>query len=383
MRKELIRKRIPVSGPWITKKEADYVARAAKEAWYDNANMYHQKFEKAFADYIGAKYAMCLPSCTSAIHLSLLALGIGKGDEVIVPDITWIASAAPVTYVGATPVFADIDERTWCLSAESVENLVTSKTKAIISVDLYGGMPDMDALRNIAKKNKIAIIEDAAQAIGSEYKARRAGSLGDTGVFSFHGAKTLTTGEGGMLVTDNRKVYDRCLILRDHGRTPGDPLFFNREIAFKYKMSSLQAAFGLAQLERIEELLAKKLQIFLWYKDNLNGVSGITINYEPPGVKNTFWMPTIILNSSMGIQKTEFMRRMAERDIDCRPFFYPLSSLPAYGKLKQAASARKRNSVSYRLSPYGVNLPSALSIDKSSVKQVCEVLKSILYGSRY
>src|SRR2546425_644031 len=210
--------RIPVAGPWITKKEIDYVTDAATNAWFENANMYHERFEKAFAEYAGTRFALTLPSCTSAIHLSLAALGIGPGDEVVVPDVTWIASAAPVSYVRATPVFADIDPETWCLSADSFEACVTPKTKAVIPVDLYGNMPDMDAIRSVARRHGVAIIEDAAAAIGAEYKGRKAGTFGDTGVFSFHGSKTLTTGEGGMLITDREDIYRRCLVLGPHGR---------------------------------------------------------------------------------------------------------------------------------------------------------------------
>src|SRR6266853_4391630 len=214
--------RILVSGPSITQKEIDYVTDAVTNAWYEKANIYHDRFEAAFADYVGVKHAICLPSCTSAIHLSLVAMRIGPGDEVIIPDITWIASAAPITYVRATPVFADVDHRTWCLSAESFRDCITSRTKAVMPVDLYGGMPEMDAIREIAREHQVAIIEDAAEAIGSTYKGRRAGGFGDISVFSFHGSKTLTTGEGGMLLTDDEDMFRRCLFLRDHGRQPGD-----------------------------------------------------------------------------------------------------------------------------------------------------------------
>jgi len=209
MRKEIAAKRIPVAGPWITQKEADYVADAAAHAWYANAHMYHDRFEKAFAEYLDVQLAVCLPSCTSAIHLSLLALGVGAGDEVIIPDITWIASAAPITYVGATPVFADIDPQTWCLSASSFEECITPRTRAVIPVDLYGNMPDMEPILRIAQRHRVAVVEDAAEAIGAEYKGSKAGSFGETGVFSFHGSKTLTTGEGGMLVTGDARIHQR------------------------------------------------------------------------------------------------------------------------------------------------------------------------------
>ena len=273
--------RIPVAGPSVTDKEVAYVAEAARTAWYSSAGEYQRRFEDAFAEYVGRKYAVSLPSCTSALHLSLVALGIGTGDEVIVPDATWIGSSAAISYVGASPVFADVDRDTWCLDAVSLANAITERTRAVIVVDLYGGMPDMDALLKIAADRGVAVVEDAAEATGSEYHGRRAGSFGATGVFSFHGSKTLTTGEGGMLVTDDHSIYERVGVLRDHGRQPGDTGFFNGEVAFKYKMSGLQAAFGLAQLERVDELVSMKRQIFQWYEDRLAGVEGIQLNAEP------------------------------------------------------------------------------------------------------
>jgi perosamine synthetase len=371
--------RIRVAGPWITQKEIDYVTDAVTNAWYGNANMYHERFEKAFANYIGVQFAISLPSCTSAIHLSLLALGVGPGDEVIVPDITWIASAAPITYVGAMPVFCDIDPLTWCLSVKSFEQWITPKTRAVIPVDLYGNMPDMDAVRTVAKQNNVAIIEDAAEAIGSEYKGKKGGSFGDTGVFSFHGSKTLTTGEGGMLVTDREDIYKRVLTLRDHGHKPGDKIFWNMEIGYKYKMSSMQAALGLAQLERIEELIAKKQDIFNWYQAELGGLEGVNLNDEPPGTKNAYWMVTVIWDRKFGVIKDRVIQLMGEKNIDCRPFFHPLSSLPAYDNMEQAKQSRQRNHITYQLSPYGINLPSALNMTEARVKYVCDTFKEILH----
>lgn len=370
-------KRIPVAGPWITQKEIDYVTDAVTNAWYENANIYHQRFEKAFAEYLGVRFGVALPSCTSAIHLSLLALGIGPGDEVIVPEATWIATAAPISYVGATPVFADIDPLTWCLSPQAFEACLSPRTKAVIPVDLYGGVPDWDAIRAIASRHHVFIIEDAAEAIGSEYKGRKAGSFGETGVFSFHGSKTLTTGEGGMLVTDREDVYQRVLQLRDHGRRPGDTLFWNYEVAHKYKMSSMQAALGLAQLERIDELLARKIEIFQWYQEELKDLAEVTLNYQPPGSKNTYWMVTIVWTPRYYLSKVQLISLLKERNIDCRPFFFPLSSLPAYENSTEAQLARQRNAVSYRISERSINLPSALNLSREDVKYVCDVLRNI------
>ena len=369
---------IPISGPWITQKEIDYVTDAVTNAWYANANIYNERFEKTFAEYLGIKFAISLPSCTSAIHLSLLSLGVGAGDEVIVPDLTWIASSAPISYVGATPVFADVDEKTWCLSAKSFEQLISAKTKAVIPVELYGNMPDMDSICEIAHRHGIAVIEDAAEAIGSEYEGRKAGSFGDTGVFSFHGSKTLTTGEGGMLVTNHEDIYRRSLFLRDHGRNPDDKMFWNTEVAYKYKMTSMQAALGLAQLERIDELVERKRQIFDWYRSELGNIQGITLNYEAHNTKNTYWMVTVVIAEKFGLKKEELMDSMSEKGIDCRPFFYPLSSIPAYQDLEQAKQARQRNRNAYKISPYGINLPCGMNMTKEKVGHVCDVLKSVL-----
>jgi perosamine synthetase len=370
--------RIPVAGPWITQKEIDYVADAAANAWYADANVYHERFERAFAEYVGRRHAVALPSCTSAIHLALAALGVGPGDEVVVPDATWIASSAPVTYVGATPVFADMDERTWCLSAESFAECITPRTKAVIPVDLYGGMPDWDAVLDVARRAGVAVVEDSAEAVGSEYRGRKAGSFGDASVFSFHGSKTLTTGEGGMLLTDDEELFRRALFLRDHGRRPGDKMFYNREVAYKYKMSSMQAALGLAQLERVEELLERKRHIFGWYEERLRGLEGVTLNHEAEGTRNVYWMVTVILDPGLGLTKERLMEALSERGVDCRPFFHPLSSIPAYQGTEQAALARARNRVSYRLTPYGLNLPSGLNMTREKVGAVCDALEDVL-----
>jgi len=378
MHSGLTMERIPVSGPWITAKEIAYVTDAVTNAWYGNANVWHERFERSFAEYVGVKHAIALPHCTAAIHLSLLALKVCPGDEVIVPDCTWIASAAPITYVGATTVFADIDPLTWCLDAGSFEACITPRTKAVIPVNLYGNMPDWDAIRAVAARHRIPIIEDAAESIGSEFNGRRAGSFGLTGVFSFHGSKTLTTGEGGMLVTDDDAIRTRALFLRDHGRPPGDRLFHNTEVAYKYKMSSMQAALGTAQVERVEELISRKREIFAWYAAELVGLPGLTLNYEDRRTKNTYWMVTAILDERFGLKKDRLMELFSAEGIDCRPFFHPLSSLPAYEQQPQAAAARARNHNSYSLSPRAINLPSALNLTRDQVARVCHTVRRIL-----
>jgi perosamine synthetase len=366
--------RIPVAGPWITQREIDYVAEAAGAAWYGNANVYQQRFEAAFARYVGRRFAIALPSCTSAIHLALLAIDVGGDDEVIVPDATWIATSAPISYVGATPVFADIDRRTWCLSLPSLEQAMTPRTRAVIPVNLYGGMPDYDLILDAAARKRIVVIEDAAESIGSVYRGKRAGSFGLASVFSFHGSKTLTTGEGGMLLTDDEALYERCRMLADHGRRKGDRAFWNAEIGQKYKMSSLQAALGLAQLERVEELVARKREIFGWYRSALEQAPGITLNAEPYATTNSVWMVTAVIDAALGWMKEDLANALAADGIDTRPFFYPLSSLPAYAASPHAAVAAKRNLIAYDISPRAINLPSPLSLTEDQVGFVCDRL---------
>jgi perosamine synthetase len=369
--------KIPVSGPWITQKEIDYVTDAVSTAWYGNANVYHERFETAFARYIGTGHAIALPSCTSAIHLSLLALGIGPGDEVIVPETTWIASSAPVTYVGATPVFADVDPQSWCLSAEAFARCITPRTRAVIPVDLYGNTSDWDAIREVAVAHGVAIIEDAAEAIGTRWRGTPCGAFGHTGVFSFHGSKTLTTGEGGMLVTDDSSLRDRILFLRDHGRPAGDTTFTNTEVAWKYKMSSMQAALGLAQLERVEELVSRKREIFGWYRDGLAHRTDLTLNHEADGAFSTYWMVTGLFPEACGT-KFDIIRRLSEAGIDSRPIFSPLSSLPAYAATASALGAQNRNPVAYRIGARGVNFPSGFNLDADAVARICAEVCRIL-----
>ncbi len=366
--------RIPVSGPWITEREIAYVTDAVTHAWYSQANVWHDRFESAFARHLGRKFVTALPSCTSGLHLSLAALGIGPGDEVIVPECTWIATSAPISYVGATPVFADIDPVTWCLSAESLARHITPRTRAVIPVDLYGSMPDYGALGSVVEHRRIALIEDAAEAIGAEFGGKPAGSFGLAGVFSFHGSKTLTTGEGGLLATDDESFFRRVLYLRDHGREPGDRFFFNTAVGFKYKMSALQAALGLAQLERVGELIERKRQIFGWYRDRLSAVTGLTLNAEPAGTRNGFWMVTVVWDAAWGIDKNALQLELDADGIDTRPFFHPLSSLPAYRNAASAHGARERNPVAYDIASRALNLPSALNLTEDQVDRVCRTL---------
>lgn len=361
---------IPSTGPSITKKEIKYVAQAAKDGWNENYRKYIDLFEKKFAAYIGRKYALATSSCTGALHLSYLALGLKKGDEVIVPNITWIASVEPLYYIGAKLVFVDINPETWCLDSTDIEKRITKKTRAILVVDLYGSMPNMNSILKIAKKYNLKIIEDAAEAVGCEYYGKKAGSFGNVSCFSFHGSKTLVTGEGGMLLTDNKKIIDKARYFYDHCKDP-KKAFWNLGIGYKYKMSNFQAACGLAQLERIKELTEKKRKIFFWYKRRLADIPEIKLNAEPPRTKNTYWMVTIVVDKKYDIDKEKLMKEFSKFNIQTRPFFYPLSLLPPI--------KRKANTpVSFDISSRAINLPCGQNITEKQVNYICNSLLEIL-----
>lgn len=369
---------IPVAGPSITEAEIAAVTEAARTGWYEGAGAQQRRFEQAFAAHLGRRHALSLPSCTSGLHLALAAAGVGPGDEVIVPELTWIATAAPIRYLGAEPVFADVDAATLCLSAEAVEAAINPRTKAIISVDLYGNMPDYAALEALADRHELALIEDAAQAIGSRWRGRPAGGFGLAACFSFHGTKTLTTGEGGMLVTDSDELRERVLVLRDHGRQPGDVTFTNAEVGFKYKMSGLQAALGLAQLERVDELVAGKRRLHARYREGLAELAGLRLSEPGPGVEDSHWMTLALVDPALGLDKLALMDRLRERGVDSRPLFHPLSALPAFADAPSAAGARARNPRAYAAAPWGINLPSALRLSEAEVDRVCAALIEIL-----
>jgi len=345
-------KKILYSKPSIGELEKQYVCDAIENGWGDSCYDYIYKFQDRYKEYLGVKHAIATSSCTGAIHIALKTIGIEPEDEVIVPDATWIASVAPITYLCAKPVFVDVLESTWCIDPIEIEKAITPKTKAIIAVHLYGNMCEMNEIMTIAKKHNLYVIEDSAEAIGSEYKGKRAGSIGDFGVFSFHGTKTITTGEGGMLVTNNDYLFEKASILHDHGRDPKiKKTFWAEKIGFKYKMSNLQAALGYAQMQRINDLVKKKIEIFNMYKSELSKIDGIVMNYEQEYVKNSYWMPTIILDEKLTINRDEFIDYLNSFGIGARPFFYPISNFPELNK-------NKENKMSNKLGKNGINLPS-------------------------
>lgn len=360
---------IQTAGPSISQKEVDYVLDAVKNGWYENWSGYINKFEEEFAKYIGTKYAISTSSCTGALHLILASLRIRKGDEVIVPDTTWVATANVVKYVNAEPVFVDVDRDTYTMSHESLENAITDKTKAIIPVHLYGHPANMDPIMEIANEYGLYIIEDAAPSIGAEYKGKKVGTFGDAAAFSFQGAKLMVTGEGGMLVTDDDDIYDIAASIANQGRDPHID-FWIREIGLKYKMSNLQAALGLAQLERIDDLIEKKKKIYSWYKNCLSEIEGLQLSIEKEWAKSIHWMTSLVINDSINIEREYLRKKLLEARIDTRPLFPPISQFPMFNNYN--------NPNSEFLYRRGINLPSALNLTEKDVNFVSKNIIKIV-----
>lgn len=365
--------RIYYTKPSITKLEVKYAADAAKNGWGENCYKYIYRFEELFRKHLGIKYSVATSSCTGALHMGLAALGIKPGDEVILSDINWIASAAPVTYLEAKPVFVDIRPDTWCINPARIEAAITSKTKAIIAVHLYGNLCEMDEIMAIGKKHNLAVIEDAAEALGSVYKGEKAGSIGDFGVFSFHGTKTVTTGEGGMFVTDDPSLYEKVLTLSNHGRARGQTKqFWPDMVGFKYKMSNIQAAIGCGQMERIDELIEKKREIFFSYYNFFKKVDCIKMNPIPvaPETQYGYWMPTVVFDNRIKFDRGKLLEIFKQNNIDARVFFYPLSMMPMFQE-------KKENVVSYDIYNRAINLPSYHDMSDDDLSRVKKIIQNI------
>ena len=362
-------KMILTAGPSVTQKEIDYVTDAITNGHDEHWGDYIKRFEAKIAQYLGVKYAIATSSCTGAMHIALRTLGIKEGDEVIMPDMSWVATASVVTYVGATPVFADINEDSWCISPASIRKRITERTKAIMPVHLYGHPCNMTEIISIAREYNLMILEDAAPSLGAEYNHRKTGSFGHFGAFSFQGAKILSTGEGGMLVTDDYELFNRALHFANHGRSGSG--FDISEVGYKYKMSNLQAAWGLAQLERIGELVGKRQQIFEWYRHELKGVDGLQLNKFINYIESpNYWMTSIVLKKDFGITRDELMTKLYGHGIDTRPFFPQMGSFVMFKSYN--------NPVAKYYGRNGINLPSGHNLMHEEVIYVCDCLKKIL-----
>lgn len=362
---------ILTAGPSISNKEIFYANDAAANGWNNSWSKYLDKFEEKFADYIGSKYAIATSSCTGALQIALMALDIGPGDEVIVPDLTWVSTANAVKFVGATPIFADVEFNSWNLDPNSVQKLINNNTKAIMPVHMYGNPASMNKISSLAKKYKLYIIEDAAPAIGASFNGKTIGNFGDFSGFSFQGAKLLVTGEGGMLVTSNYDLYKKARKIWDQGRNPKKTFWIDGP-GVKFKMSNIQAAIGLGQLERADELIAMKRRIFSWYYEELSQFKDIQLHQEIDGAKGIYWMSSIFLNSEAKLERNLLIKKLRENKIDSRPVFPAISQYPIWPK-KQAPKITALN-----IGNRSINLPSGVCLKKDEVIFISKTLRNLL-----
>ena len=360
---------ILTAGPSISPREVNYATDAARSGWNNQWNKYLKEFEGAFGDYVGCKYALATSSCTGALHIALAALGIGPGDEVIVPDITWVATANAVLYVGATPVFCDIHKDTWVMDVKSARSLITSKTKAIMPVHLYGHPCDMEAVLALAKEYSLYVVEDAAPSIGAEYHNQRTGSFGHFAAFSFQGAKLAVTGEGGMLVCNDEALYKKAYAIWDQGRAPGT--FWIQSNGLKYKMSNIQAAIGLGQIQRNDAMVRAKRRIFEWYCEGLQGVPHLSLSKEPINTRSIYWMSSVLLQEKSPIGRDALIAELKNHKIDTRPVFPAISQYPIW-PMKQTPQP-----VAKHVGDNAINLPSGVCLKREEVEYVCATIRNI------
>lgn len=364
---------IPVSAPSITSVEVDTVCDAVRSGWVSSKGAYIERFEREFATVCNAPYATSAANGTVALHLALLALGIGEGDEVLLPTFTFVGTASPILYLKAKPVFVDVDPRHWCIDPERIERYITKRTKAIIVVHLYGHPADMDPIREIASRHGLYVIEDAAEAHGADYRGKPVGGLSDISIFSFYGNKIITTGEGGALVSQQHDLIERANFFKNHGMDPVQR-YWHPELGYNYRMTNLQAALGVAQLTRMRELLGKKRHIAEKYK-SLLAQAPITFQDEMAWARSSNWMVSVVPDrvSNRELRDT-LICRLLERGIETRPLFYPIHHFPTYQSFANDGDFPVSNELCYR----GINLPSGADLSDREIEMVAHELVSVL-----
>ncbi len=365
---------IPVCEPLLTGKEIEYVTDCLKTNWISSKGKYIEKFENGFAEYCGAKHGISASNGTTALHLALASLGIGKGDEVIIPTFTMIATAFSVAYCDATPVVVDSEPGTWNMDVGQIEGRITDRTKAIMPVHIYGHPCDMDRINEIAKKHNLLVVEDAAEAHGGEYKGRKAGNLSDVGCFSFYANKIITTGEGGMVVTNDDAIAERARSLKDLSHMK-NKRFLHDMVGYNYRMTNIQAAIGLAQLEKLDEFAEMRRKNARLYNELLSDVRGITTPVEKDYAKNVYWMYSITVGKEFGMTRDELMKKLAEKGIETRAFFIPVHRQPAF--LEMGLFKGESYPVSEEISGTGLYLPSSSGLKEDEINTVCNAIKDI------
>ena len=360
-------KKISFAGPWITQKELDYVNDAAKNGWYGTYDKHVKLLEKTVCDYLPRKHSLATHCCTNALHTSCAALGLKGGDEVICTDFSWVATAYAIVYTGAKPVFVDIEADSWCIDPAAIEKAITPETKAIMMVHTFGHPAQMDEIMEFARKHNLAIIEDAAPSLGSKFKGRRTGTFGDISCFSFQGGKIAVASEGGILATDNEELFKKAELFASMGRTDSKATFWSDFVGFQYTMGNLPAAMALGQVERIDELVANKRNIFSWYEKRLSDVEGIFLVKEKKDCFSNYTYPSILLKDSVKADRDGVVKALKEKNIHCRPAFPKMSLFPAH-------EARYPNPVCTNVSARGISLPAAHNLTEEDVEFVCDSL---------
>lgn len=355
----------PVYQPSLGKKEKDNVLECLDSTWISSKGKFITQFENSFSEFVGINHSVAVCNGTVAIHVALLALGIGEGDEVIVPSFTYIASVNAIKYTGAKPVFVDSDTATWQIDPEKIEGKISKNTKAIMAVHLYGQPCEMDTILSIAKKFKLYLVEDCAEAFGSLYKGKHVGTFGDISTFSFFGNKTITTGEGGMVVTNDSALHEKSVHLKGQGLAK-DREYYHDIVGYNYRMTNICAAIGCAQLERANELIEKKTLIAEWYENKLKDLP-IVFHSQVGSVKHSFWMISILLKDSG--ERDKIRLHIKENGIETRPTFYPVHLMPMY--FEEGLSLQ----VAENLGSRGINLPSYPDLDEIDVEFICNKIK--------
>ena len=363
---------IPVASPALIGKEKEYVLDCLESTWISSNGKYIDLFESAFAKFCGAKYGISCCNGTAALHLALLAFDVGPGDEVIVPTLTFVATANAVAHCGAKSVFVDSEPETWNIDVSKIEEKITKKTKGIIVVHLYGHPADMDPVLEIAQRHKLFIIEDTAEAHGAEYKGRPVGSIGDIGTFSFYGNKIITTGEGGMIVTNSENLARKAKLLRGQGMDSNKRYWFPI-LGYNYRMTNIAAAIGLAQLEKIDWQIERRRENAKLYKKFLEKSLNVSVQPEKEWAKNVYWMTSILLGNNCSLKRDELIARLYEAGIETRPVFYPMHTLPIYGNYNK----KEKFPVSEKLARNGLNLPSSSTLTDKDIIFICEKINEL------
>lgn len=344
-----------------------YVTECLQSTWISSTGRFLDDFERRFADFCQTRHAIAVCNGTAALHLCLLAHGAGPGDEVIVPTLTFVSTANAVSYCGATPVLADCDPATFNICVEQMEELITPRTKGVVVTHLYGHAADCDPIREVARRHGLFLVEDAAESHGARYRGRLVGQLGDTAAFSFFGNKIITTGEGGMVTTNDDALAARVRMLRGQGMQP-DRRYWHPIIGYNYRMTNLCAAIGLAQLERMDEALAARRRVAGWYRHFLSGVDGLALPHVEPWAEHAYWMFTVLLNDSVFVARDDVMARLDFDGIETRPIFFPMHQLPPYhDKSRSYVHAD-------RCSARGINLPTHVRLTETDIRRICDSL---------